>query len=57
MFEVLMVVAALLLDAAMGYRASKKSEATNTNVLALIAKQDARLDNHEVRIVVLEKAA
>jgi histidinol phosphatase-like enzyme len=55
--EILALVAALLLDAAVGVRASKKTDKVHEAMLALLKKQDERLDELHTRVTVLEKAA
>lgn len=67
MLTILVLLATLLADLAVGVaaykmaKAANQATATNTQtsarILELISKQDLRLDNHEVRIEDLEKAA
>ncbi len=58
MLEILVLVASLIADAAIGYAAMKMAK-SNSAVLPQLTKlmsdHGNRLDNHEVRIVILEK--
>lgn len=52
--EIIALIAALILDIAVGARAQRKTEKLHETVTALLGKMDERLDNHEVRLAVVE---
>lgn len=65
--SIVLLIATLLADLVVGMAAMKMAKAaqssqtaqttTNTNVLALLSKHSDTLNNHEYRIIVLERQA
>ena len=58
MLSVVIVVASLIADLAIGmaaYKMSKSNATTNASLLSLLAKHSEKLENHESRIGVLEQ--
>lgn len=67
MVTVAILLATILVDLAVGmvaYKLSKSNQAviasnteTNASLVALLSKQQTQIDNHEYRIVILERKA
>lgn len=58
--SIAILIATIVADLVVGLSAMKMAKAatqTNASVLSLLAKHADRLENHEVRIVVLERKA
>jgi hypothetical protein len=60
MLSVVIIVASLIADLAIGmaaYKMAKSSMTTNATLLSLLSKHAEKIEDHEFRIVVLEKAS